>query len=95
MKLARPDLAAYALAALCVVGIIVCAALKVPAPDFLTFAGTTALGIGGGVSLQGATTAATEPAPAAASVPAPRPAAPQPLTSEPATGVFRAATHAP
>ena len=99
----RPDLAALAVVALALVGIVVLAALNVPVPPVLELTATTALGIGGGVALQAATTAqapaqedlpsgAARAAGPAANLPAP---APQPLTSDPATGVMRVVTHAP
>lgn len=102
MKLTRPDLAAYVVVVVCLVGIVVCTALHVPVPDFLQFAGTTALGVGGGVALQTATNGAPAADPAPAPAPAPLPvaaplAAPAPAwaTDPAATGVMRAVKHAP
>jgi hypothetical protein len=100
VKLSRPDLAAYGLVALCVLAIATLAVLGQPTPDVLQYLAVTALGIGGGVALQGAPTPAAVNLPAEAAraqlsdgkISGPAPA---PLTSEPATGVFRAVTHAP
>lgn len=47
----RPDLAAYALAALCVIGIIVLAALRVAVPEILPYLAVFALGGGAGLSI--------------------------------------------
>lgn len=98
MKIARPDLAALALVALCVTGAVVLVALGVAVPDFLTFAGTTALGIAGGSylpqpsaqeNLQGAAASSS------GSTANPPVAAP-PLPYEPTTGIIpRVSTHAP
>ena len=87
MKLSRPDLAAYGLVALCLLVIAVLTVLGNPVPDVVTYLAVTALGVGGGVAVQGPTASS---APAAAPAPAP-----EPLTTEPPTGVFRMATHAP
>jgi hypothetical protein len=105
VKLSRPDLSAYAVVALCVVAITVLIGLGKTPPDFLQYIALTALGVGGGVALQGAggtTTPATEPVtPAPLPVPAPQTlAASYPpvlgTTSDPAaTGVMRLATHSP
>jgi Na+/H+-dicarboxylate symporter len=88
VKVTRPDLAAGVLCALCVVGIVLLAALHLPIPEVLPFLAVGALGVGGGASFPGGGT----PAPAPALEPAPAPA-PVPLTAEPPTGVFRMATH--
>lgn len=105
MKLTRPDLAAYGLVALCVLAIAALAVLGKPAPDVLQYLAVTALGIGGGVALQTPTAQTAQlvplevPSRAAAPVNnllnAPR-STPAGYTDDPAaTGVFRAATHAP
>lgn len=104
MKIPRPDLSAYAVVALCVVAITVLIGLGKTPPDFLQYIALTALGVGGGVALQGTgstSTTSTEPATLAAT-PAPAPAAPAAYppvvgtTSDPAaTGVMRLATHSP
>jgi hypothetical protein len=87
----RPDLAALALVALGLIAITVLTLARVGIPDVLTYVIVGALGVGGGVALPGGSSSTPEPAPA----PAATPAAPEPLTSEPATGVMRLATHAP
>lgn len=94
----RPEILAYALAALAVVAVVVCKLAGVDTPELLTYVATTALGAGAGVQVAGG--------PATANLPAGAPRAqlsdgkfygpaPTPLTSEPPTGVFRAVTHAP
>lgn len=92
-KLARPDLAAGALCSLCVIGIVLLAALHLPIPDVLTFLAMGALGIGGGTALTAGAVVTQPPAPEPA--PAALAAAPAPLTEEPPTGVLRISTHAP
>lgn len=93
MKIARPDLAALALVGLVIVCATVCAVVHVAAPEFLTSVALFVAGIGGGVALPNGQTTTADPAPAPTTAdPAPAPAA---LTSEPATGVFRVASHAP
>jgi hypothetical protein len=97
VKLARPDLAALALVGLVIVCATVCAVLHVEAPAFLTSIALFVAGIGGGIALpngQTSTTSAPADVPPAV-LPAPLPVAPPALTSEPATGVFRVASHAP
>lgn len=101
MKLSRPDLAAYALVALCLLVLTVLTVLGKPVPDVVTYLAVTALGVGGGVALQGPAPQIFPPAasssstPAAESLPVPRPA-PVPLTSDPTTGIIpRIASHAP
>jgi hypothetical protein len=97
-KVTRPDLAAGALSAVCVVGIVVLAVLHQPIPEVLTYLAVGALGVGGGAALPGAgTVPAAEPAaPASRALPAvPAPAPFADLSTEPATGVFRVARHTP
>lgn len=95
MKLARPDLAAYGIVALCLVLIAALSALGHPVSDVFQYVAVTALGIGGGVALQApqpakAADPAADPAPAAA-VPAPRA-----VVADPTTGIIpRVASHAP
>jgi hypothetical protein len=101
VKIPRPDLAMVALCALSLAGIVACTLLGVTPPPVLEFVAMTALGAGGGIAVQQQPKAAAQEdlpsraaraAAPAANLPAP---APQPLTAEPPTGVFRAATHAP
>lgn len=100
MKLSRPDLAAYSLVALCLLVLTVLTVLGKPVPDVVTYLAVTALGVGGGVSLQGPAPQMFPPAapsstPVAESLPVPRPA-PVPLTSDPTTGIIpRVASHDP
>ena len=107
VKIPRPDLAMVALCALALAGIVACTLLAVTPPPVLEFVAMTALGAGGGIAVQQQKAAA--PADPAAQEDLPSPAArtaapagnppvsstPQPLTSEPATGVFRTVGHAP
>lgn len=77
----RPDLAAYALAALCVLVAGALGALHVAVPEFVPFIGLTAMGAGAGVSYGGGASSTPPPA-AAAAVPPAR------ASAEPVTGVF-------
>jgi hypothetical protein len=100
VKPPRPDLAAYALVALCLVALVVLTLFGKTVPDVVTYLAVSALGVGGGVSLQAPPApqnlrpAASSSPPPAANLPAQRPA-PLPLAAEPPTGVFRMAEHAP
>lgn len=95
MKVSRPDLAAGALCALCVVGIVLLAALHIGIPDVLTFVAIGALGVGGGTALNGGVQLlGGSPSGAPASSPPPE-AVPGAAADPAATGVMRVATHAP
>jgi uncharacterized membrane protein YccC len=72
----RPDLAAYVLAALCVIAAVVCTVLHVSTPEFVPFIGLTAMGAGAGVSYAGSSSSSS---PSSSAVKA---------SSEPVTGVF-------
>lgn len=81
MRIPRPDLATLAVGAIALVGIILLAALRIPAPDVLAYVALGALTGGAGIALNtpnGKETlprAAAAPAPARSSaVPAQRPA---------------------
>lgn len=94
VKIPRPDLAMVGLCALSVIAIVVCKLLHVEPPPVLDFVATTSLGGGAGIATQRAVSSLPSQPSSPAAAPAPRPA-PVPLNAEPATGVFRAATHAP
>jgi len=92
----RPDLAALALCAVAVAGIVVLTLLGKAVPDVLTLIASTALGVGGGAALplgsSSSRSSAAAPAPADVD-PGIRTTLPAPLTAEPETGVFRVARH--
>lgn len=93
MKITRPDLAALAICALALVGIIVLAALHVPAPEILTTAALISLSAGVGIATQTVTTAT---APEAVSVPVAAPApAPVVIPAQQSVADAPVATHAP
>lgn len=94
MKLSRPDLAAYALAALGLVCLTVLIALGRTVPEYVPFIVMTVVGAGGGIALntpQGTETITTRgtsapapapsPAPVRSAVPGPRLPAPAPQSA--------------
>jgi hypothetical protein len=96
VKLARPDLAAYVVVALVVLAVTVLSALHASIPEVLPYIAVGALGVGGGVSMQGASSTSTSSTSTSAPAAPQQTMAPQALTADPATGVFpRIASHAP
>lgn len=98
----RPDLAAWIVTGLALVGVVACSLCHVPIPDTLTNLATASLGAAAGVSFAGGSSvgdalsallAKLEGKSSSSSTPA---AAPAPLTAEPTTGIIpRVASHAP
>jgi hypothetical protein len=90
VKIPRPDLAALALCALALVGIILLAALRIPVPEVLTFVALGALTGGAGIALNTPNGKETLPRSTAAPVPAPRAPAPYPQPEPALNGVVKA-----